>query len=94
MSMIPKGGDIIWGGLDWSPEDGHIPSKRKQKNNDTRNGDGDTSSKKVHYGRIISFGKDIAEADSSEIERIEFLVRFFIFSIMIFNLINQLFPNR
>ncbi|CAK9310603.1 unnamed protein product [Citrullus colocynthis] len=73
MSMIPKGGDIIWGGLDWSPEDGHIPSKRKQKNNDTRNGDGDTSSKKVHYGRIISFGKDIAEADSSEIERIEFL---------------------
>lgn len=83
MSMIPKGGDIIWGGLDWSPEDGHAPSKRKQKNNDTsnggHNGDGDTvsPSKKVNYGRIISFGRDIAEADSSEIERIEFLVTLF-----------------
>lgn len=83
MSMIPKGGDVIWGALDWSPEDGHVPSRRRLKNNDTRNGgydgDGDTvpSSKKVHYGRIISFGKDIAEADSSEIERIEFLVRLF-----------------
>lgn len=83
MSMIPKGGDVIWGGLDWSPEDGHLPSRRKLKNNDTHNGDhngnGDTVSfsKKTHYGRIISFGKDIAEADSSEIERIEFLVRLF-----------------
>lgn len=81
MSMIPKGGDVIWGDIDWSPEEGHLPSKRKQKN-DTRNGghngDGETvSSKKVHYGRIISFGKDIAEADSSEIERPEFLVRLF-----------------
>ncbi|XP_023000166.1 phospholipid:diacylglycerol acyltransferase 1-like [Cucurbita maxima] len=79
MSMIPKGGDVIWGGLDWSPEDGHVPSRRRLKNNDTHNGgydgDGDIvpSSKKVRYGRIISFGKDIAEADSSEIERIEFL---------------------
>ncbi|KAG7013998.1 Phospholipid:diacylglycerol acyltransferase 1 [Cucurbita argyrosperma subsp. argyrosperma] len=73
MSMIPKGGDIIWGGLDWSPEDEHVPSKRKLKSDDTHNGDGDTFSKKVHYGRMISFGQDIAEADLSEIERIEFL---------------------
>ncbi|EPS62391.1 hypothetical protein M569_12397, partial [Genlisea aurea] len=52
MSMIPKGGETIWGNLDWSPEqeDQHA----------------------AHYGRIISFGKDVAEADSSIIHRIDF----------------------
>ena len=30
MSMIPKGGEVIWGGMDWSPEDGfecHTPKQ-------------------------------------------------------------------
>lgn len=80
MSMIPKGGDTIWGGLDWSPEEGYNPSKERQKNNDTQtsseegNGQLISQSKAVNYGRIISFGKDIAEAHSSEIERIDFRV--------------------
>lgn len=85
MSMIPKGGDTIWGGLDWSPEECCVPSKKKQRNNDSQLvnndsqlvGQNETGSlvsrtESVNFGRIISFGKDLAKARSSEIERIEF----------------------
>ncbi|GAY38476.1 hypothetical protein CUMW_037050 [Citrus unshiu] len=78
MSMLPKGGDTIWGGLDWSPEEGYTPSKRKQRNNDTQVANEDESEvvasqrKHVNFGRIISFGKDIAEAPSSHIDMIDF----------------------
>ncbi|KAE9453371.1 hypothetical protein C3L33_14717, partial [Rhododendron williamsianum] len=74
MSMIPKGGDTIWGGLDWSPEEGYVPSKRKQRNQGSQN-ETETmacEAKAVNYGRIISFGKDVVEAHSSEIKRIDF----------------------
>lgn len=80
MSMIPKGGDTIWGGLDWSPEEGYVCSSKKQKNNDSGvSKDVDTDkadfhSQKVNYGRIVSFGKDVAEAPASKIERIDFRV--------------------
>lgn len=82
MSMIPKGGDTIWGDLDWSPEETYVPRKRKQRDSDSqiteRNDSGslDSPGKVTNYGRIISFGKDVAEAPSSEIERIDFKVRF------------------
>ncbi|KAH6758187.1 phospholipid:diacylglycerol acyltransferase [Perilla frutescens var. frutescens] len=76
MSMIPKGGDTIWGDLDESPEDGYAPSRRKRNATDEQvlDEDGSTVSKpkRVHYGRIISFGKDIAEAESSVIHRVDF----------------------
>ncbi|EOY30320.1 Phospholipid:diacylglycerol acyltransferase isoform 1 [Theobroma cacao] len=77
MSMIPKGGDTIWGGLDWSPEGGSFNcSAKKLKNNGTRTGHNANSNlgnmKSVNYGRIISFGKDVAEAHSSKIERVDF----------------------
>ncbi|KAK0596581.1 hypothetical protein LWI29_016998 [Acer saccharum] len=73
MSMVPKGGDTIWGGVDWSPEEICSPTSRKQRNNDTQaNGDQTGNTKRVNYGRIISFGKDVAEAPSSEIEMIDF----------------------
>lgn len=81
MSMIPKGGETIWGGIDWSPEEGYVPSKRKQKENadqlpsENENLLKNPQSKNVNYGRIISFGKDVAEAPSSEIEMIDFRVR-------------------
>lgn len=72
MSMIPKGGETIWGGLDWSPEDVASCSSKRSKNN----GDGtaDHQRKKVNYGRLISFGKDVAETDSSKIQRTDFRV--------------------
>ncbi|KMS96102.1 hypothetical protein BVRB_002140 [Beta vulgaris subsp. vulgaris] len=78
MSMIPKGGDAIWGNLDWSPEDGYNCSVKKLKSNDTdtaeKHGNGclDLSGKGAHYGRILSFGKGVAEAPSSKIERMDF----------------------
>ncbi|GAB4842606.1 Phospholipid:diacylglycerol acyltransferase 1 [Ancistrocladus abbreviatus] len=78
MSMIPKGGDTIWGGLDWAPEEGYHCSKKMQQNNDTlvagdkETGPGNCQKKNVHYGRMISFGKDVAEAPSSEIDRMDF----------------------
>ncbi|KAF5745538.1 lecithin:cholesterol acyltransferase family protein [Tripterygium wilfordii] len=78
MSMIPKGGETIWGGLDWSPEQGYIPSKHRQKDNGTKIiSQNETEcevsqTKSVNYGRLISFGRDVAEAPSSEIERIDF----------------------
>ncbi|KAG6418361.1 hypothetical protein SASPL_120564 [Salvia splendens] len=73
MSMIPKGGDTIWGDLDSSPEDDYLPSKRRQNATDeAKDGSSEPKRKRKHYGRIISFGKDIAEADSSEINRVNF----------------------
>ncbi|AED91921.1 unnamed protein product [Arabidopsis thaliana] len=75
MSMLPKGGDTIWGGLDWSPEKGHTCCGKKQKNNETCGEAGENGvSKKspVNYGRMISFGKEVAEAAPSEINNIDF----------------------
>ncbi|XP_059457479.1 phospholipid:diacylglycerol acyltransferase 1-like [Corylus avellana] len=70
MSMIPKGGDTIWGDLDWSPEEGCVPSMRRRRQNVTENLA--SQSRNVKYGRIISFGKEVAEAESSDIERTDF----------------------
>lgn len=80
MSMIPKGGDTIWGDLDSSPEEDYLPSKRRQNaTHEAKDGSSEPKRKRKHYGRIISFGKDIAEADSSEINRVNFRVRFMIY---------------
>lgn len=83
MSMIPKGGDAIWGGLDWSPEGGYECSPKKTKNNNNQTGGqnrlGDlVNTSQALYGRIISFGKDVAELHSSKIERVDFRVRFLV----------------
>jgi len=84
MSMIPKGGNTIWGSLDWSPDVSHDCSVKKRKNNDTRNAfQNDKESlgfmKKTSYGRLISFGKDIAELHSSKLERLDFRVMFLVY---------------
>ncbi|RWW05238.1 hypothetical protein BHE74_00015633 [Ensete ventricosum] len=78
MSMIPKGGDTIWGGFDWSPEGGYECSPKKHKNNDSRASkdvDGDmvkSQSQSINYGRIVSFGKRVAETPSAKIQQIDF----------------------
>ncbi|GKD84164.1 phospholipid:diacylglycerol acyltransferase 1-like protein, partial [Tanacetum coccineum] len=69
MSMIPKGGETIWGGLDWSPEEGYIPKNKTQGNNNTSVS---TQAKNPNYGRLISFGRDMAESHSPQIERVDF----------------------
>ncbi|KAL2455448.1 Phospholipid:diacylglycerol acyltransferase 1 [Forsythia ovata] len=77
MSMLPKGGDTVWGGLDWSPEEGHECSVKKPRNNNMQtarpNGTGNSANAtRVKYGRMLAFGKDVAELHSSEIERVDF----------------------
>uniref|UniRef100_A0A7N0TEZ4 Phospholipid:diacylglycerol acyltransferase n=2 Tax=Kalanchoe fedtschenkoi TaxID=63787 RepID=A0A7N0TEZ4_KALFE len=78
MSMIAKGGDTIWGGLDWSPEECHPSNERRHQNNDTQSGDDKegenivSRTEKINYGRIISFGKDAAELPPTELGRFDF----------------------
>ncbi|KAL1823910.1 hypothetical protein ACET3Z_010688 [Daucus carota] len=77
MSMLPKGGDTIWGDLDWSPEEDYKCSVQKLMNNDSKivGQTGEESSENancVKYGRMISFGKDLAQESSSKIQRMEF----------------------
>ncbi|KAI3709701.1 hypothetical protein L2E82_39467 [Cichorium intybus] len=76
MSLIPKGGETIWGTLDWAPEQGHDCSTMKVKPNDTqptgKSKKGNFHTSKVNYGRIISFGKNFAALHSSKIDRVDF----------------------
>lgn len=80
MSMIPRGGDTIWGGLDWSPEEGYsCDQKREMKNstlvtNPARAKSAISLTRSANFGRIVSFGKDVAEAPSNDIDRIDFKV--------------------
>ncbi|XP_057766786.1 phospholipid:diacylglycerol acyltransferase 1-like isoform X2 [Salvia miltiorrhiza] len=75
MSMLLKGGDTIWGGIDWSPEEGHICSPKKNGYDQTT-GDNKTLNlttySRTKYGRLISFGKEVADLHSSEIESADF----------------------
>ncbi|GLU10094.1 hypothetical protein SLE2022_269190 [Rubroshorea leprosula] len=75
MSMIPKGGETIWVGLDWSPERGFNCAGKRLKNNYTHNQNANESfanTQNVNYGRIISFGKDVAELHSAKFESVNF----------------------
>ena len=81
MSMIPKGGEVIWGGVDWSPEDGFqcLPKKNGNNNGFTEKisiRSHNPNKTKTHYGRMISFGKIVSErpSDMLEVERKHFKV--------------------
>lgn len=84
MSMIPKGGETIWGGLDWSPEEGYLPKNKTHENihnsfcSQNESGSKECQARHPNYGRIISFGRDVGESHSSNFERIDFRVRFLI----------------
>ncbi|XP_057838500.1 phospholipid:diacylglycerol acyltransferase 1 isoform X1 [Cryptomeria japonica] len=79
MSMLPKGGETIWGDLDWSPEEkcDSIPKKTKlnaahicKEHSSNKSSAKDVDSREkplVHYGRILSFGKEASEQSSSEL---------------------------
>ncbi|RVX20156.1 putative phospholipid:diacylglycerol acyltransferase 2 [Vitis vinifera] len=54
ISLIPKGGETIWGNLDWSPEEGDGKMEFQIKES-------------VRYGRIISFGKATSQLPSSQL---------------------------
>uniref|UniRef100_A0A0D6R316 phospholipid:diacylglycerol acyltransferase n=1 Tax=Araucaria cunninghamii TaxID=56994 RepID=A0A0D6R316_ARACU len=74
MSMIPKGGETIWGDLDWSPEEGYDCNPGRDGHNEVHDSTNSSIERQnsgrkplAHYGRIMSFGKDAAGVPSSEL---------------------------
>ncbi|XP_022885454.1 putative phospholipid:diacylglycerol acyltransferase 2 isoform X1 [Olea europaea var. sylvestris] len=76
ISLIPKGGEAIWGNLDWSPEEDHVcnSAKKKYKQDFDNNGNNSDSrglfqvQEPTKYGRIISFGKIVSDLPSSQLQ--------------------------
>ncbi|XP_077235902.1 lecithin:cholesterol acyltransferase family protein [Tasmannia lanceolata] len=79
ISLLPKGGEAIWGNLDWSPEEGYSCDLMKKKylkaslseqSSQINESDGKLGfrlEETVHYGRIISFGKSASQLPSSDV---------------------------
>jgi len=83
ISLFPKGGETIWGDLDWSPEKNQECEFIKKRvfwsspsvgrtNSTTKNSI--ILKEDVNYGRIISFGKTASELHSSHIPTLGFKV--------------------
>ncbi|XP_057804974.1 putative phospholipid:diacylglycerol acyltransferase 2 [Salvia miltiorrhiza] len=66
VSLLPKGGEAVWGNLDWAPEEDHVCDsvmrKYEQQLNDTR---GFQVKESTKYGRIVSFSKTALESEVS-----------------------------
>lgn len=77
ISLMPKGGETIWGNMDWSPEEGLDcdlakkrylkPSLSDKSTNDSDGMVGFCIIDPVRYGRIISFGKATSQLPSSQL---------------------------
>ncbi|PPR89413.1 hypothetical protein GOBAR_AA31272 [Gossypium barbadense] len=77
VSLMPKGGETIWGNMDWSPEDEHVcdfSKKRYFRLSPSDNNVNKSNAKQVFrvkdpvkYGRIISFGKAASVLHSSQL---------------------------
>ena len=69
ISLMPKGGEAIWGDLDWFPEEGNNCDQVNKRNvkhflSDNTHNSSDMQ-KPMKYGRIISFGKAILQLPAS-----------------------------
>lgn len=84
LSLMPKGGETIWGNLDWSPEEG-LPCDLSKKGNlqpyitDQNTNISDVAKgfhmeKTAKYGRIISFGKAALELPGSQLASLDLKV--------------------
>ncbi|KAK1383077.1 Phosphatidylcholine-sterol acyltransferase [Heracleum sosnowskyi] len=77
VSLLPKGGETLWGNLDWSPEEGLGCSSEKKRHlqaesreNNTKSSEEKSPSQVKHpkkYGRVISFGHEVSEVLSSQL---------------------------
>lgn len=77
VSLMPKGGETIWGNMDWSPEDEHVCDFSKKRyfrlslsDNNVNNSDAKQVFRvkdPIKYGRIISFGKAASMLHSSQL---------------------------
>ncbi|KAG5248063.1 lecithin:cholesterol acyltransferase family protein [Salix suchowensis] len=70
-SLLPKGGETVWGNLDWSPEEGYACDLSKKRYLQASAGDKDTNGKSNKYGRIISFGKETLQLPSSQLPSVD-----------------------
>ncbi|KAL3699140.1 hypothetical protein R1sor_017162 [Riccia sorocarpa] len=72
MSMLPKGGEKVWGDADWSPEEGYDCSKgkkiEKSMGNETDAELGPHGKPLAHYGRLVSFGLENTQKPSAVIK--------------------------
>ncbi|GKU93935.1 hypothetical protein SLEP1_g7486 [Rubroshorea leprosula] len=77
VALLPKGGETIWGNMDWSPEEGHVCDFTKKKHFQPPFIDSNVNSNDFHrafkvkdpvkYGRIIPFGKAASQLHFSQI---------------------------
>ncbi|XP_009771139.1 putative phospholipid:diacylglycerol acyltransferase 2 [Nicotiana sylvestris] len=81
LSLLPKGGETIWGDLNWSPEEENVCHSAKtqylQSSSKENNGN-DTSPRRfaevkqrAKYGRLVAFGKAASELPSSQLSFID-----------------------
>ncbi|KAL2611173.1 hypothetical protein R1flu_022865 [Riccia fluitans] len=68
MSLLPKGGEKVWGDADWSPEEGFNCSKSKKIEKPTKNSSevefGPHGKPLAHYGRMVAFGRQAVQKPS------------------------------
>lgn len=77
VSLLPKGGETVWGNLDWSPEEGYDCDSERKRHLQALSRENNTGSSvdrslfqvknPKKYGRIISFGKEASEVLSSQL---------------------------
>ncbi|KAK9127624.1 hypothetical protein Syun_016421 [Stephania yunnanensis] len=86
ISLLPKGGETVWGNLDWSPEENFAcdPARKRllqassQANHShpiTNSSDGKLRfgvEDPIRFGRVISFGKDSSQLQSSQLKLNDF----------------------
>ncbi|XP_047966053.1 putative phospholipid:diacylglycerol acyltransferase 2 [Salvia hispanica] len=72
VSLLPKGGEAVWGNLDWSPEEDHVcdwgtrkyQQQSKTKGNETDGRHSFQVQEPTKFGRIVSFGKTGSSPDA------------------------------
>ncbi|KAF5744804.1 hypothetical protein HS088_TW07G00384 [Tripterygium wilfordii] len=76
MSLMPKGGETIWGDKDWAPDEGNTCPLTKIRHQQPSTSGNDTNNIKKNgfglkvqdnYGRIISFGKEASQLPSTQL---------------------------
>ena len=103
LSLMPKGGETIWGNLDWSPEEGFPCDLSKKRNLQSYTTDqnfnisdvnrGFLMEKTVKYGRIISFGKAASELPGSQLTTLDSKVPYSIISLLVLSL-NKIYQTN
>lgn len=88
ISLVPKGGETIWGDLNWSPEEGRscsLAKRRTLQSSGNNMNSNHTDVKRTFsvmkepakYGRIICFGKEASYLPSLQLPSVDIKVQLF-----------------